>query len=84
MENPGLNFLKVAIAQLEGEIADDIANIEAMIKDPTIAAFDPNEERPGSVAYAIHKRLHHLANHKRAVAEAYKLLDRFINENEDE
>lgn len=84
MENPGLHFLKVALMQLEGEAADDVANIKAMIMDPTIAAFDPEAERPGGVAYAIHKRLHHLAQHRHAIAVARALLAEYENEDGDD
>lgn len=79
----GIKFLKTAIMQLEGEVHDDLAIIEAIVKNPTIAAFDQNAENPGTnIAYAIHQRLHHLGQHKHALMEAYKLMDRLQGEED--
>jgi len=81
----GISFLKTAIMQLEGEVADDIAIIKAIVDDPTIAAIDPTSANPGTnIAYAIHTRLHHLGQHKHALQQAYLLLAELEGDEEPE
>lgn len=80
----GIAFLKTAIMQLEGEIADDVAIIKAIVDDPAIAAIDPASSNPGTnIAYAIHTRLHHLGQHKHALQQAYLLLAELEGDGDD-
>lgn len=61
--------LNTVLNQLLAEIGEDRHMIAQILEDPTVV---PHEQ---SVAYTLHKRIHHLAIHERAVEETYKLLD---------
>lgn len=71
---PGIEQLKAAIMQLEGEAYTDLATIKAILQDPTLVA---QTKDPTQVSYKIHERLHHLSIHIRAIKIGKTLLDNY-------
>lgn len=75
---PGIDQLKAAIKQLEGEAYTDVATIKGILQDPTLVA---QTKDPTQVSYKIHERLHHLSIHVRAIKIGKALLDNYQSMN---
>ena len=67
-----LNLLRVAIAQLESEIASDRTDIVTLLCDPSGVPHDLE----GGISYAIHSKLHHLGSHLVALYEAAEIYEK--------
>lgn len=71
--------IRTVIKQLESELATDYNTIMHILEDPAVVEQDKEK----GVAYSIHERLHHIATHRVALDEAYRLID-LIKHDSDE